>query len=383
MNVYDWQAELYSQWKDNDYRGILEAKTGAGKTRAGAIVVDKYLEEYPNAHILILSTNKKINDGWMKELKLYDSMTEHIKEGRLTVCTYSKAVNDFRRNGLRANCIIADECHALITPKQGQVMEITNRHGMPITHILGMSATPEPIEGLPIIRMVGWEECNLCDFMVHYVTYTPTKSEMEDYNILNAKMVARANKVTGGERDSLMPGYDRDPETWWTYDRLSLKRREICYMFPSRIPNVLSLVKKHKGERTVIYTERREIAHAVHKAINDAGIPASIYVDGANTLSNYEDGTTDILVLCKKLREGWDDPTITVEIQATPTTTKRGHIQTTGRALRIDPNNPNKKANIYVLMAEGTSDSNVSRNSDFPKENRNMTTIGRVLQTCL
>ena len=38
------------------------------------------------------------------------------------------------------------------------------------------------------------------------------------------------------------------------------------------------------------------------------------------------------------------------------------NVQTIGRALRIDPNNPDKHAYVYLMIAEGTSDETAIKN---------------------
>jgi superfamily II DNA or RNA helicase len=126
-------------------------------------------------------------------------------------------------------------------------------------------------------------------------------------------------------------------------------------------------VKKHLGERTVIFTDRTKNAYDIYYALCREGIQASMYVKDMDTLFNYENHKTDILILVKSLREAWDDPTISVLIMNSLTTKARIMIQTIGRALRKDPNNPKKHAHIYLNIADGTSDINVKSSLDYPK----------------
>lgn len=359
MGSYDWQEKVYPLWSSHNYVGLLRCSTGAGKTIGACKALQQFQADYPLASILVVTPSSKLNKMWTEELDRF--MIKNYQ-----VMTYQTAVNRMLRNGLKCDCMICDECHRLDTPVQGRVLELRPRF------VLGLSATPEGavhILGQPLID-VGVDEANLCDFVVHYTTFPMSQREQDEYERITNRMRNRALEVTGGTATSLPP--NRDSYGWNSYDALARKRRDICYKQESRIPCTVALVKKHISGRIVIYTERRETVQKIINALLDEGLQA---VDDAH-VSDYESHKVNILVLCGRLREGWNSVDISTVILASVNTRVIRNVQTIGRALRVDPNNPDKKAHIYMLLADGTSDVNVIKStSQYYKGHYTITTI--------
>jgi superfamily II DNA or RNA helicase len=283
---------------------------------------------------------------WEDELKRY--MITNFK-----VMTYQTAVNRMQRNGLTCRCLICDECHRLATPVQGRVLEMQPRY------VLGLSATPEgalDILGKPLVD-IDVNQANLCEFTVHYTSFPMSASERAEYDDITRRMRSRASQVTDGMATSLPPG--RDSYGWGSYDALARKRRDIVYKQTSRIPYTVALVKRYITSRIIIYTERRETMHRIVQALMDEGIQS---VDDSN-IQAYEDERVNVMVLCGRLREGFNSVTTNIVIMASINTGVIKNVQTIGRALRVDPNNPDKRAHIFLLIAQGTSDESVIRNT--------------------
>ena len=359
MGNYDWQETVYPKWVAQNYVGIVKVSTGGGKTIGACKTLQRFQADYPLASILVVTPSSKLNKMWEDELKRF--FIENVQ-----VMTYQTAVNRMLRNGLKCDCLICDECHRLDTPVQGRVLELRPRF------VLGLSATPEGavhILGQPIVD-IGVDDANLCDFLVHYTSFPMTDSEKEEYDRLTKRMRNRALEVTGGQCTSLPP--NRDSYGWNSYDAIVRKRRDVCYKQASRIPCTVALVKKYLGGRIVIYTERRETVQRIIRALLDEGIQS---VDDTH-VSKYENHEVNVLVLCGRLREGWNVVDTNVVILASVNTRVIRNVQTIGRALRVDPNNPDKKAHIYMLMAKDTSDENVIKSTaQYYKGHYTITTI--------
>ena len=358
MNIpdYSWQTELYGRWKESGCIGICKSVTASGKTRAGCIALKAYLEENPEAVPLVLSPSAKVNQSWRAELDSH-GLTD------VPVMTYQTAVNRMLRGGLGCTVMVADECHRLATPVQGRVLEMN-----PLA-VLGLSATPEgavEILGKPFMD-IPITDANICPFKIHYVRFNPTKDEMEQYGDITRRMKERALEVTGGLRDYIAPG--RDSVGWNCYDALSRKRREVCYLFPSRIRHVVDMVQANMGRRMVVYFERQSQVKTLSRMLSHMGIASAMHIQECSTFRDFEEHKVDILIACKALREGYNDPSISCVIMGSINTRTIVNTQTIGRALRIDPDNPDKHADIYLLIAEGTSDTKVESSLDYPKAN--------------
>lgn len=359
MAVYEWQDRLYNEWSKRGFIGCVRAPTGSGKSLAGVIALGRYLKDHPDESALILSPSSKVSESWEGELDAHGVQA--------TVMTYQTAVNRMTREGLSCDVMIADECHRLCTPVQGRVLDMGPKA------ILGLSATPEgsvEILGQPFLT-VSFSDANLCPFTVHFVSFTPTKAERDSYDRAAERMRARARYVTDGQQDHLPPG--RDSVGWSSYDALARKRREVCYLMPSRLGHVMTLIRRNLGRRTVVYFERVKSVEETSKMLDKEGIPHAVHlqgsVKGAPSLKAFEDHETDLLIACKSLREGWNDPSIECIILGSINIGTIINTQTIGRALRVDPGNPDKHADIYLLMADGTGDVNVTRRLDLPREN--------------
>lgn len=353
--MYDWQDRLYELWKAQNYVGLCKAPTGAGKTIAGVITLKRYIAEHPEHEPLILTPSANVGRSWSAELERH-GMTD------IPIMTYQTAVNAMERNNLKCDVMICDECHRLGTPVQGRVMELLPRA------VLGLSATPETakeILGDPLMD-ISIHDANICPFSIHYVTFAPTASEVQQYADASQRMEKRALQASEGRQRWLKPG--QDSVGWNSYDALSRKRREVCYLMPSRMGHVLRIIKTNIGRRMIVYFERTAQVHELQKLLWDDRIRSAIHVQDESTLDEFENGRCNILIACKSLREGYNDPSISCIIMGSINTRAIINTQTIGRALRIDPEDPDKHADIYMLMAEGTTDTKVEKSLDYPKD---------------
>ena len=132
---YEWQHEVYPKWRDMGYTGVVKGVTGSGKTVAGCIALSQYLADHPNSTVLIVTPRQEINRQWEQELERFGI--------NATVYGYYKAVSQYAQGKLPpVDVVIADECHALLTPQQGRVLDYHSGA------ILGLSATPDGAEEL-------------------------------------------------------------------------------------------------------------------------------------------------------------------------------------------------------------------------------------------
>lgn len=357
MPDYSWQTALYERWRERGFIGICRAVTSAGKTRAGVIALRRYMDDHPDVRAMILSPSQTVSKSWAEELEIQGFPYD------VEITTYQKAVNAMRRDDVRCDVMIADECHRLRTPAQGRVLDMNP------TAILGLSATPEEavqILGEPFME-IDIKDANVCDFTIHYTYFDPTKAERERYDRATENMVRRALEVTDGAKRNLPPG--RDSVGWNSYDALARKRREVCYLMPSRIDHTMSMIEGNLGRRTVVYFERVSQVSEVSNELAKRGIPHAVHTQERSTFDEFESHDADILLACKSLREGWNDPTIECVIMGSISTRSIVNTQTIGRALRINPAKPDKHSDIYLLIANGTSDVNVTSNLKYPREN--------------
>ncbi len=360
VELYDYQKDIFLAWAKNNYWGIVKAPTASGKTKGAVYTLKQYIANFPEKKCVIITPSSKVCGQWEKECKLQSI--------NVPITTYMKAINEMYRGNLKADCLVLDECHRASPEKQSSA--VMKLHP---TAVLGLSATPGnsvQLFGQPFYE-VGWDKANICDFMVHYAKYTPSKNEIDEYDKWTKLMKNVAQEVAG--TPSLRPGISQK------YDFFAMKRRDICYTFKSRLHHTFNLIKTYQSKRMLVFFERNEQIKEMSFLLDKNGIRHSICSQLQDTLSDFEEHKTNILLLAKKLREGFNDNEIEIVILASPTTRSLSHTQVVGRALRLDRNNPNKKANIFALIAKDTSDESLIYNNDFPKTNVDITTIDSII----
>ena len=146
-----------------------------------------------------------------------------------------------------------------------------------------------------------------------------------------------------------------------------LKRRDYTYNMKSRIPIALNLVKQNLGRKMMIFFERKQQVMDFSKLLDAEGIEHCIHITGNEHLDEYIDDMKDIVLCCKKLQAGFNSPSTEVGIIVSTPVGKVTHIQTVGRILRPKEG---KHADVYVLIAEGTSDEQLykTRNQMFASD---------------
>ena len=120
IELYQWQEEALAKWKLQDYKGVIEAVTGAGKTRVGISAAIKELEQ--GGFVLVIVPSLELLRQWEKSLKEY--LPNNINIGlfgngsQATFEHYDIIVSTI--NGARdyellpsdkGGLLIADECH--------------------------------------------------------------------------------------------------------------------------------------------------------------------------------------------------------------------------------------------------------------------------------
>lgn len=131
------------------------------------------------------------------------------------------------------------------------------------------------------------------------------------------------------------------------------------------------------GKRAIAYCASCEHAEHVAKSFNDAGIPAA-YIDGKTpdairklAIEQFRTGVVKILTNVDLVSEGFDVPNMECVILLRPTQSTALFIQQAMRAMRADPENPEKVAVIIDHVG------NVYRHG-LPDEDREWSLEGKV-----
>lgn len=177
-----WQEEALNAWIDNNCRGMVEAVTGAGKTRFALAAVAYHLNKFPKGKAVVIVPSIELQQQWNREIRRsFSGVRIGLMGGghseTLRSCTFLIAVTNsagVKELGLSENepgLLIADECHTLATTvfQRGLEDQFVAR--------LGISATIERSDGAeelilepyfgPVIYSLGYRQALDFGFIAH------------------------------------------------------------------------------------------------------------------------------------------------------------------------------------------------------------------------
>lgn len=365
------QARALSDWLAAGKRGIAALPTGAGKTilavMAIAAVKRPALVLVPT--IDLLQQWAGILEQWFGgPVGMLGGGSHQVED--LTVSTYDSAVLQMEFIGNRFGLLIADECHHLPGPVYRAAAEMAIA-----PYRLGLSATPESgdardqlLEELlgPIVTRVEIDELEgkyLSKYRTIRLEIPLEPDEDAAYREHRATYIQfiRRNGVTFRNREDwgrFLMLCARKPEG---KDVLAafLEQRRIARGGRAKFRTVWELLKKHPGERTLIFTADNAAAYHLGR---DFCLPVITHHTGARErkafLDGFRQGIYPVLVTSKVLNEGIDVPEAAVGIVLSGSGSVREHVQRLGRILR--PGAGKEQAILYELVSAGTSEEGVS-----------------------
>jgi len=119
------------------------------------------------------------------------------------------------------------------------------------------------------------------------------------------------------------------------------------------------ILANHAGERTLIFTDDNATVYRVSREFLIPSITHQTPVKERHAvLERFRSGAYQVLVTSRVLNEGVDVPEASVAVILSGTATEREQTQRLGRILRRARG---KKATLYEVVTEGTSEERVSQ----------------------
>ncbi|RMG31907.1 MAG: hypothetical protein D6732_14150, partial [Methanobacteriota archaeon] len=186
----------------------------------------------------------------------------------------------------------------------------------------------------------------LCEFDYVPLVYVPTKEELEEKRKEYQKWIG-------------MPS--DDPET----DNEALARimaSNVLKRARSKLPVFENLLKENPGllENCIIFVHDTEFGRLVSNILIKYSTNFKEYFSGEDSkvLAEFSEGKLKTLVACKMISEGIDIRAVKNIVLFSSDAQLLETIQRMGRALRFDPNNPNKRAKVVDFIYEEEYDPN-------------------------
>lgn len=332
-------ANLLADYKEKkNGRYLLVIPTGGGKTYTAVKAINcmfasKILDPDQDTVVWGAHRNELINQAKETFQGYAERHPEAEFSGRVFVGMMREVMKHVASNE-SVRIAVIDEAHHAVSKNitYGPLFQY------PQLGILGLTATPSRHDGEPL------------DF------------EKESFSIGFPEMVERQlilsptiEEVKGGRFEEI---YASGVSGFTGLEELDCPDRD------KKIVGRL-LEKRDDYQKIIIYAASKDHVRNLHKRISHSDLinryESVDYILGGNEYSG-NDADRDafveriksykhsIVINCDVLTEGYDDPTVNTVVMATPTRSKLVYMQAIGRCIRVDKNNPLKKAYIVEVV---------------------------------
>src|SRR5262245_12905808 len=360
------QSEAVDTWWKERGQGVVVLPTGTGKTFVAVLAIAKAARP-----ALVVTPTIDLLNQWYGELSEAFRVPIGLMGGGhhdarpLTVTTYDSAYIYAEKCGNRFGPLVFDACHHL----PGPTTQVTALASL-APFRLGLTATPERADGLdscypeligPIVYRREIKQLAgdyLAEYRTQrlYVDLAPAELERyqhcrETYRRFLADRGISLSGPHGLQR--FIQESCRSAEGAEAF-RAFREQRRLAQAAPAKLDLLNSLVEKHRGERTLIFTADNA---TVYKIARQFLVPAITHQTKTKErraiLKRFHAGEYNVLVTSQVLNEGVDVPAAGVGIVLSGSGSVREHVQRLGRLLRKFEG---KQAVLYEVVARGTAE---------------------------
>lgn len=370
VGLWDHQIEAVKEFLQKEC-GILEMATGTGKTRIALAIAESLLQEGKIETIIIAADGRDLLDQWGKDVltlaldiekslvvyKQYDKNRELdqfllLPEQCILLTTRYFLPRALRRIPSQVSgriLLIHDEVHALGSPGNRKSLEGLAED---VSYRLGLSATPEReydekgnefiLDHIgPTIYQYGLREAIedgiLSPFDYQPLEYLPDEEDGERISSIYKKVAAR--KQEGRPMTKA--------EIWTDIARVYKTSKAKLPIFSTFLRDNSEVL-----ERCIIFVETLEYGEEVLSIVHRYKPDFHTYYGGEDksVLERFARGDLECLITCHRLSEGIDIRSLKNVILFSSSRARLETIQRIGRCLRIDPDNPGKRAGIVDFV---------------------------------
>ncbi|MEO5362097.1 MAG: DEAD/DEAH box helicase family protein [Magnetococcus sp. DMHC-8] len=360
------QEQAFAAWLAAKRQGVVVLPTGAGKTLVARLAI-----AHTQRDALILVPTLDLMQQWHEQLLASFATPIGLLGGgdnqleSITVCTYDSAYLRMEQIGNRFGLLICDECHHLpaATTRLAAILSIAPFR-------LGLTATPERTDGQEedLYDLIGplcyrseiadLEGEYLAPYRLEQVAVLLDPDERLAYD--NAYAQYREFARSSGIQLSKPNGWSqfvqvchRSQEGRAAY-RAYRMQKQLARASRAKLRTVWALLRRHKGERVLLFTDDNATAYAIGETFFMPVITHHTRVsERKRLLDGFRAGTLPFLVNSHVLNEGVDVPDVAVGIIVSGSGSVRAHVQRLGRILRP---RAGKQAVLYELVSEGTAE---------------------------
>ena len=355
----------------NETAGVLEMATGTGKTRTTLKILNQLIPNGAIESAIVATDGIDLLDQWRIELDAWVLETGHPwlilshfhrnKELGEFALNPNKAILVISREQLhrvlqrippnrrKRMIIVHDEVHGLGSP--GHISSLSGEHEM-FGWRLGLSATPEREYDEAGNKFIAEEiGSTIYQFPLEKAIRRGVLSGF-DYQVLDYELTAsdrgRLAKVFKKEAARKREGIPMSKEEVWrdlaaVYKTAEMKP-DVFYQFLQRRPHIL--------ENCIIFVETQEYGNALLNKLHRFTSRYRTYFakDDRDHLVQFASGEIDCLITCHRISQGIDIKSLRTVVLFSSARSRLETIQRIGRCLRIDPENPDKRALVIDFV---------------------------------
>ncbi|MFD2419021.1 DEAD/DEAH box helicase [Amycolatopsis pigmentata] len=365
-------AQMRALLRKGRPRLLLHMPTGSGKTRTALNLVCDFLREHEGRAVLWVASTRELLDQAAREFhRAWGTLgnrevpivaawggqewrSEDVTDGLLvaslqTIYARQDELGFIDDLGRRLGLIVFDEAHQAVAPTYRGVVQRLSSAGLPITPIVGLSATP----GRTFVGSDTDDE--LAEF------FQRTKVELDtgetgaaanpvEYLIQQGYLAKPEFRLLGE-----LPDIDADPMTD-SDDAIELGIDEGDYL-DAVVGTTLDLIRE-SHRRVIVFAASVELAHLIASTLRGAGVLADS-VDGT-TAPEIRDTAIRmfkspmpvprVLVNYGVLTTGFDAPQTSAVVIARPTRSLVLYSQMVGRGIRGPKAGGNQNAVVVTVV---------------------------------
>lgn len=326
LKLRKYQLDIINRCRDafkNGYKKLCcVLPCGAGKTAIFCHLAYLNTIKKPSNRVLILLHRKELLNQTIEAFKAFEINTDHI-----TIAMIQSFKNSLKTGVKPYSLIIIDECHHATSNSFKTVLNAYSE-----TALIGFTATPARLDGKPLGEIfdrliVGVDYSYLIanHYLVDYDYFSP------DLNFVFSKW-----KLKSGDFDTTDNAYHLDKKAIYG--------------------DILKYIDINK--KTIIYSPTVDYSKKLESQINEhfnAEISAEFNGTTAQNerdeiIDDFKIGKIKILINVDLIGEGFNVPSCDCVFLLRATQSLTLYIQQAGRALRSDPQNPQKRASIYDFV---------------------------------
>ncbi len=390
-NLYGWQRDAIQAWHEHDCRGIVEAVTGAGKTRVAIEAIRDTLDVGARALVLVPLTS--LQSQWERQLRrelpgIRIGLLGGGGSARLLDCDVliSTIQTAHRRDieGIGANSLlVVDEVHRAGAERYSATLRESFRRR------LGLSATYERMDGahetvlLPyfgsVVHSYGYPEAIedgvISPFRVALIGVDFSHGEREVYEQLTDQLTRAKRALVNSFNVPEEPFEDfinavfalSAQGTRWEsmaasrYLQPFTQRRKLLAGTSAKYDALASLAPAIQASHgSIAFTQTVDAAERTARVLGSRGVRIGV-VNGqmsvrarAEVLARFSRGYLNALAAPQVLDEGLDVPEADLGIVVAASKQRRQMIQRMGRVLRRKADG--RAARFAILFVNGTSE---------------------------